>query len=158
MKIKNACFALLFWTSLLSSSITYAQITGSGTTDFIPLWTSTKAPGDSAMFQTGGKVGIGTRRTVARLNVVTTSTTTGAITGNANATSVSAPGVFGTTASRTEFAAAVYGLAAGARITFGVYGGGGSLCGHAGISPMSVLANVPTNPLPKFFKERKTMR
>jgi hypothetical protein len=111
------------------------------------------------MFQTGGKVGIGTRRPVARLNVVTTSTTTGAITGNANATSGYAPGVFGTAASRTEFAAAVYGLAAaGTRITFGVYGGGGSLCGHAGISPISVLANVPTNPLPKFFKERKTVR
>ncbi|MGD1025925.1 MAG: hypothetical protein ABR880_24355 [Candidatus Sulfotelmatobacter sp.] len=59
----------------------------------------------------------------ARLNVVTTSTTTGAITGNANATSGYAPGVFGTTASSTEYAAAVYGLAtAGTGITFGVYG------------------------------------
>jgi hypothetical protein len=111
MKIKNACFALLFWTSLRSSSITYAQITGSGTTDFIPLWTSSKALGDSAMFQTGGRVGIGTRSSDARLNVVTISTTTGAITGNANAGSGYAPGVVGTTASRTKFAAAAYGLA-----------------------------------------------
>jgi hypothetical protein len=45
------------------------------------------------------------------LNVVTISTTTGAITGNANAGSGYAPGVVGTTASRTKFAAAAYGLA-----------------------------------------------
>jgi hypothetical protein len=36
--------------------------------------------------------------------------------------------------------------------------GTGRPCGHAGISPTSVLANVPTNPSPKFFKEPKTMR
>ena len=147
MKIKNACFALLFWTSLRSSSITYAQITGSGTTDFIPLWTSSKALGDSAMFQTGGRVGIGTRSSDARLNVVTISTTTGAITGNANAGEWLCPWRGWNHCEQDQVCSGClwsgdggYGMTFG---VFGVYRGGGSLCGHAGINPISVLANEP---------------
>jgi hypothetical protein len=37
-----------------------AAVTGSGTTNYIPLWTSSSALGNSKMFQTGGLVGIGT--------------------------------------------------------------------------------------------------
>jgi hypothetical protein len=37
-----------------------ATVTGSGTKNFIPIWTSTTALGNSTIFETGGKVGIGT--------------------------------------------------------------------------------------------------
>ena len=37
-----------------------AQVDGSGTTDFIPKWTGPTTLGDSAIFETGGNVGIGT--------------------------------------------------------------------------------------------------
>src|ERR1700693_4859929 len=35
-----------------------ATITGSGTTDYIPLWTGSTALGNSALYQTGGHVGV----------------------------------------------------------------------------------------------------
>lgn len=35
-------------------------ITGSGTKNFIPIWTSSSALGNSTMFETGGKIGVGT--------------------------------------------------------------------------------------------------
>ena len=37
-----------------------ATITGSGTRNFIPIWTSSSALGNSTIFETGGKVGVGT--------------------------------------------------------------------------------------------------
>jgi hypothetical protein len=37
-----------------------ATITGGGTRNFIPIWTSSSALGNSTMFETGGKVGVGT--------------------------------------------------------------------------------------------------
>ena len=37
-----------------------ASITGSGTKNFIPIWTSSSALGNSTIFETGGKVGVGT--------------------------------------------------------------------------------------------------
>jgi hypothetical protein len=121
MKLKNACFALslLFW-----AAMSYAQVTGSGTTDYIPLWTGVKTIGDSAIYQSAERIGIGTKAPGAKLNVVTTSTSAPAITGSANATSGTAPGVYGTTASSTTYAAAVYGhsTATTGTATFGVYG------------------------------------
>jgi len=120
MRFKNACFAFVVAFSLSSA---YAQITGSGTTNTVPMWTNSKVLGNSGIFQTGGNVGIGTKTPESRLEVVSQSTTLGAITGSANATSGFSPGVFGTTASSTQFATAVYGLAtATTGGAFGVYG------------------------------------
>jgi hypothetical protein len=120
MKLNNVCFALAV---VFCVSTAYAQVTGSGTENTIPLWMGKTNLGNSGIFQTGGNVGIGTKTPDARLEVVTQSTTVGAITGHAHATSGFAPGVFGTSASSTQFAAAVYGLAtATTGGAFGVYG------------------------------------
>jgi Chaperone of endosialidase len=43
--------------------------TGTGTTDFIPLWTSSSTLGNSTLFETGGKVGIGTTKPASTLDV-----------------------------------------------------------------------------------------
>jgi trimeric autotransporter adhesin len=43
--------------------------TGSGTTSFIPLWTSSSALGNSLLFQTGGKIGVGTTTPTETLDV-----------------------------------------------------------------------------------------
>jgi len=43
--------------------------TGSGTTNFIPLWTSSSALGNSLLFQTGGKIGVGTTTPTETLDV-----------------------------------------------------------------------------------------
>jgi trimeric autotransporter adhesin len=96
MKLKNACFvlSLLFWVSMA-----HAQVTGSGTTQYVPLWTGGETIGDSAIYQNGEWVGIGTKSPRAKLNVVSTSTTSPAITGNANATVGYTQGVSGSSAS-----------------------------------------------------------
>jgi len=50
-----------------------ASITGTGTTDFLPLWTSSTNLGNSVLFQTSTKaIGIGTTTPTARLDVVGT--------------------------------------------------------------------------------------
>lgn len=46
-----------------------ATITGSGKTNFLPIWTGTTTLGNSTLFQTGGKVGIGTTTPGALLDV-----------------------------------------------------------------------------------------
>ncbi len=52
------------------SSITQATPTGSGTTDYIPLWTSSSALGNSKLFQsTGGNIGVGTTTPAVLLDV-----------------------------------------------------------------------------------------
>jgi hypothetical protein len=67
---------------------------GSGKTNFIPLWKSKTTLGDSALFQSGGKVGIGTTTPSAPLDVKGNAT----IEGNQNVTGNvgigSAPGSF----------------------------------------------------------------
>jgi hypothetical protein len=108
MRTKNALCALAI---LFCASVAYGQVTGSGTKDYVPLWTGTTALGDSGIYQTSGNVGIGTKKPDAKLQAVTTSKTTPAITGSANATSGTAYGVFGTTASSTNYTAAIFGLA-----------------------------------------------
>ena len=45
-------------------------ITGSGTTDFIPLWTSSSGLGNSILFQKGGQVGVATKTPGAKLDTV----------------------------------------------------------------------------------------
>jgi hypothetical protein len=125
---------------LLWASIAHAQVTGSGTTDYIPLWTGGTNLGNSAIFQIGERIGIGTKEPGAKLDVVTTSPTATAITGSANATSGFASGVFGTSASSTTYAAAIYGLAtATTGGAFGVYGVSNSPNGTAvqGYAPSS---------------------
>src|SRR3989442_2628639 len=47
-----------------------AQVAGSGTTNNIPIWTNSTTLGNSILFQTGGKVGIGTTSPAAKLHVV----------------------------------------------------------------------------------------
>jgi hypothetical protein len=52
------------------SSVTQATPTGSGTTDYIPLWTSSSALGNSKLFQsTGGNIGVGTTTPAVLLDV-----------------------------------------------------------------------------------------
>jgi hypothetical protein len=46
-----------------------ALVSGSGTTNFIPKWTGSTTLGNSILFQTGGKVGIGTTTPAATLDV-----------------------------------------------------------------------------------------
>jgi hypothetical protein len=60
-----------------------AQVTGSGTTNFIPKWTGSTTLGNSALFQSGGQVGIGTTSPAARLNVIGLKGTIGVNGGNA---------------------------------------------------------------------------
>jgi hypothetical protein len=52
-----------------TQSVIQANPTGSGATDYIPLWTSGSNLGDSLLFQTGGKVGIGTTTPAATLDI-----------------------------------------------------------------------------------------
>jgi len=80
-----------------SRPIPAAAVTGSGTTNFIPIWTSSTNLANSAFFQTLGQVGLGTTAPGAKLDVKgsgsisirgTTSNTAGnGLLGNATATS-----------------------------------------------------------------------
>jgi len=54
-----------------------AQISGSGTTNFIPRWTGSTTLGNSALFQSAGNVGIGTTSPAARLDVLGPNATSG---------------------------------------------------------------------------------
>jgi trimeric autotransporter adhesin len=51
------------------AAIPQATPTGSGTTNFIPLWTSSSALGNSLLFQTGGNIGINTKTPAETLDV-----------------------------------------------------------------------------------------
>lgn len=45
------------------------NVTGSGTTNTIPVWTGTSSIGNSVMFQTGGNLGVGTTTPGSKLDV-----------------------------------------------------------------------------------------
>ena len=83
MKFKNASFALAV---LFCVSTASAQVTGSGTSHAIPIWTGTTTLGNSAIVSAGGNVAIGTISPNGKLTVVSTSATANAISGNANDT------------------------------------------------------------------------
>jgi len=56
-----------------------AQVSGIGITNRIPIWTHSMTLGNSNLFQTGGKVGVGTTSPAATLDVIgPTATTAGA--------------------------------------------------------------------------------
>ena len=67
-----------------SCCISFAQtpVTGSGTANTIPIWTSPTALGNSAITQSGSNVGIGATSPGARLYVLTTAPSGEAILGN----------------------------------------------------------------------------
>jgi trimeric autotransporter adhesin len=52
-----------------AQSVIQANPTGSGTTDYVPLWTSGSNLGNSLLFQTGGKLGIGTTTPASTLDI-----------------------------------------------------------------------------------------
>jgi trimeric autotransporter adhesin len=56
-------------TNAAQSSAIQANPTGTGTTDFIPLWTSGSNLGNSLLFQTGGKLGVGTTTPASTLDI-----------------------------------------------------------------------------------------
>jgi hypothetical protein len=73
-----------------------ASVTGSGTADYVPLWTSTSALGSSVLFQSGtgttAKMGIGTATPAAALDVKGTETVRGVLTLPATATATATAG------------------------------------------------------------------
>ena len=56
-------------TNAAQANVTDANPTGSGTTDYIPLWTSGSNLGNSMLFQTGGKLGLGTTTPAATFDL-----------------------------------------------------------------------------------------
>ena len=60
-----------------------AQVGGSGSTNYLPIWTNSTTLGDSKLFQTGGMVGIGTTSPAAMLAVIGPGGTIGTNGGNA---------------------------------------------------------------------------
>ena len=56
-------------TGAAQSSVIQANPTGSGTTDYVPLWTSGSNLGNSLLFQTGGKLGVGTTTPASTLDI-----------------------------------------------------------------------------------------
>lgn len=114
MKLKNVCFALAI---LFCASMASAQVTGSGTKDFVSLWTSTTSLGNSAIFQKGTNVGIGTKKPGAKLEVDIGTTSGNAVTAHATSTVSGATGI------------GVYGQADGSNGT-GIFGHATTLAGN----------------------------
>jgi trimeric autotransporter adhesin len=52
-----------------AQSVTQATPSGGGTTNFLPLWTSPTILGDSLLFQTAGRIGVGTTKPSVLLDV-----------------------------------------------------------------------------------------
>jgi hypothetical protein len=81
-----------------------AGVTGTGTKNFVPLWTGATTLGNSVIYETGGNLGIGTKTPKAEVDVVGTGVrgiqatvpgTQAAISGIATATSGGTTGVYG---------------------------------------------------------------
>ena len=122
-------FTVLLAVPLLSQQ---APVGGSGTTNYIPIWTNSTTLGNSGFFENGpgGNVGLGTTNPGAQLEV-DTAAPGAAISGNATRFSTSAVGVAGTGKFR--------GLVGSATSTFGF---GGPKYGVVGTANSSNGAGV----------------
>jgi hypothetical protein len=79
-----------------SSKAVNPEITGTGTAEYIAIWKSATALGNSGLFQTAGEVGLGTTTPKAALDVETANTAgTPAIQGQSKATAGTAYGIVG---------------------------------------------------------------
>jgi len=87
--------ALLLLTVLLCAAFSNAQVTGSGTNHFVPLWTGKTSLGNSPIAASGGNVAIGTTSVSGKLSVATTSTTLPAIFGYDSAPTGLTSGILG---------------------------------------------------------------
>lgn len=67
MKFRIGSLILVLFSLALSAA---AQVSGTGATNYIPIWTDSITLGDSTIFETQGMVGIGTATPAATLNVV----------------------------------------------------------------------------------------
>jgi hypothetical protein len=129
--------------SAVAGKLAPATVTGSGTKNFVPLWTGTATLGNSTIYETGGKVGVGTKTPQAEFDVVgsgvrgiqaTVPGTQAAISGIATATSGGTTGTYGQSSDPTgnavlgvnEAKAGGYGVigtsAATSGSSYGVYG------------------------------------
>ena len=136
-------------TSQTSSTNTspLSPITGSGTKNFVPIWTSSNALGNSMLFQSGGNVGLGTTTPRAKLDVVGSPTGNSAIggirgtgasyglSGIATASNGYTNGVYGQSAS-TSGSGVSGNATATSGYTSGVYGQSSSITG-AGVTGFS---------------------
>jgi len=128
-----------------NGSLPPSNVTGTGTTNYIPKWTSSTAIGNSAMFQTGSgsstKIGINTTTPADMLDVrgqgrFLVSTSTNALLGNQNGTGSAGNGVVGLTSSTNGYG--VYGFAnstttASSTLPIGVYGTAASTTKGVGV-------------------------
>jgi hypothetical protein len=103
--------------------------TGSGTTNYITIWTGTTTLGNSKLYQTAaGNVGLGTTAATAKLEAITASASGTAVLGDASSATGANFGVTGKTASATG--TGVLGQATAASgADFGVYGSTASPAG-----------------------------
>jgi hypothetical protein len=116
MSRRNAGFflVLLFWAVLGKS-----QVTGSGSKNYIPIWTSSSQLGNSIIYQnSSGNIGIGTTKPAAALQVVTSAPSGYAVMGQNLSTS------------KDTFPVGVLGYASGP-MGYGVYGDATSTTGTA---------------------------
>ena len=103
--------------------------TGSGTTNYITIWTGATTLGNSKLYQTAaGNVGLGTTAATAKLEAITASATGTAVLGDASSATGANFGVTGKTASSTG--TGVLGEAtATSGANYGVYGSTASAAG-----------------------------
>jgi hypothetical protein len=85
--------------STTTSSGDREAVKGSGTANFIPLWTGVRSLGNSIVFQSGDSVGVGTTTPQATLDVTGSDST--AVQGTTSSTGPFANGVYGLSASTT---------------------------------------------------------
>src|ERR1700691_5229695 len=78
-----------------------AQVTGTGTKGTIPVWAGTTKLGNSGIVQSGGNVGIGTKKPGAKLDVLTTSKKAPAITGSTSTSTNYVPAIYGVASATT---------------------------------------------------------